>query len=323
MVSTKRIATGVGVAAGATAVTAVVGAKVAAARLRARPADDTVLVPIDAPRITVPTRDGAELSVVRVGSGPPIVLSHGVTLSIRTWVTQLTSLVAAGFEVVAYDQRGHGGSTMGDGGFSVRGLGADLADVMCGLDLADAVIVGHSMGGIAVQSMLLDEPDAAERTAGAVLLSTLPRAPMGSQATRAKVRVERMTERAPDTTRAWQHPDLGLLMARLGFGVDPNPSHVELVRQMMLECPISTRIDAPRSLIGADFVDRLDLVDKPTLVIGGTHDLLTPLFHARLMVESIRGAVLEVFEGAGHMLMLEAGPRLDDLVIGFAHATQS
>ena len=109
------------------------------------------------------------------------------------------------------------------------------------------------------------------------------------------------------------------MLARLGFGSDPQPSHVELVRQMLMECPPETRLDAPRALIGLDLTDELPAVKIPTLVIVGTGDLLTPPGQARLIARLIPDARLEVFPGGGHMLMLERTEALDRMIIDFAH----
>jgi non-heme chloroperoxidase len=317
---TKVALATVGVGAGA-ALALLTAPKVAAARIRRRADDeDHVLEPVVHERIEVATTGGGTISVVRVGEGPPIVLSHGVTLSVRTWVKQLAALPAAGFEAVAYDHRGHGASPAAGSGHAVEHLGDDLRAVLETLDLHDAVLVGHSMGGIAVQSLALDHPSVvAERVRGIVLLSTLPRVAFGSRATRIKQRIERITDRVPDTTWLWQRRDFGLVLARLGFGSDPKPSHVELVRQMMLECPARTRLEAPRALIGIDFVDRLPDVLVPTLVICGTRDLITPDLHSRLLARRIPGARLELVEGGGHMLMLERADEIERLIIDFAH----
>ena len=154
---------------------------IVAKRLRKRP-DGGASHVLDAPiyeSATIPSHDGGTIHVVNAGTGPPIVLSHGVTLSVRTWVRQLETLPAQGFHVVAFDHRGHGSSTLGESGFSVDNLGDDIRSVVERLDLRDAVLVGHSMGGIAVQSFLLRHPEvAAERVKGVVLLSTLARVPL-------------------------------------------------------------------------------------------------------------------------------------------------
>ncbi len=61
----------------------------------------------------------------------------------------------------------------------------------------------------------------------------------------------------------------------------------------------------------------------PTLVIGGTADVLTPPFEARRMAKLIPGARLELMPGGGHMLMLERTHEVDHLIADFAREVQA
>lgn len=305
---------GIGAAAWATP-------RVAAARLRRRPDADAARA-LEAPIYVdhrLDTRDRGTIYVVENGDGPPIVMSHGVTLSVRTWFHQLELLPKEGFRAIAYDHRGHGQSVLGEAGHSLDALADDVETVLVALDLRDVVLVGHSMGGVAVQSFVIRHPQVAkERVRGLVLVSTLCKTPFGSRSTRVKARLEKLFDRVPDTTPIWSQPNVGLLLARLGFGRDPHPSHVELVRQMMLSCPPDTRRDAPRVLVGLDLTHDLPNIDLPTLVIGGTADALTPPAHARQLARLIPNARLELVEGGGHMLMLERTELFNRLVTDFA-----
>jgi non-heme chloroperoxidase len=317
---TKAVGVTAGVA-GAVAGAGYAGQRLLAHRLRARP-DGQAARALDAP-IYIDRRldafDRGSIYVVEAGEGPPIVLSHGVTNSIRTWVHQLETLPRAGFRAIAYDHRGHGQSVAGSAGHSVENLALDLRTVVEAYDVRGAVLVGHSMGGVAVQAFVTRFPElAAERVAGIVLLSTLATTPLGSHSTRTKRRIEQITNHAPDMGWIWNSPNLGLLAARLGFGRDPEPSHVELVRQMLAACPPQTRLEAPRALIGLDFTADLPNVRIPTLVIVGTADILTPPAQARLITKLIPDARLEVFPGGGHMLMLERTELVDRLITDFA-----
>src|SRR4051812_5484832 len=260
----------------------------------ATPIDDVVLRPITLANASISTHDGGTISYIDTGTEdvtegtPTVVLVHGVTLSVRTWVRQLDALPKAGLRVVAYDQRGHGASALGDTGFSVPNLGDDLAKLIEGLGLDDVVLVGHSMGGIAVQSFVARHPDMARaKVRGIVLLSTLAATLVGSQAAQLNQLVERITRRTPDSTRLWAVPAIGTRMARVGFGQTPMSTDLELVRQMLQECSPATRAAGPRSLIGFDLTAELDRIDIPTLVVCGTKDVITPpsnsqLLHARI-----------------------------------------
>ena len=153
---------------------------------------------------------------------------------------------------------------------------------------------------------------------GIVLLSTLAHTPFGSRSTQMKNRIEKIFNRVPDSAPLWKSKNLGFLLARLGFGKDPHPSHVELVRRMMLACPAETRRDAPRVLVGLDLLDDLPKIEIPTLVIGGTADLLTPPAYAKQIAKAIPDARLELVPDGGHMLMLERTDVLDQLIVDFA-----
>ena len=300
--------------------------RLALSRLRrtADPSPASVLAPLQFPLQSMASFDGGTINFVDIGSRnspTTFVLSHGVTLSIRTWVLQLASLESAGFRVIAFDHRGHGASRMGTGGFSVDGIGDDVATLLSTLQLHNVVLVGHSMGGIAVQSYLArHRADAEARLTGVVLLSTLPSALAGSQAARFGQVVERVTRRTPDSTRLWANPQIGMLLARFGFGRDPLASHVELVRQMMHACARDTRVHGPRSLIGFNLVDALAKIAVPTLIIGGTADVITPPKDSMRMHQAIPGSRLEMLEGGGHMLMLERSEIVNQLLIDFASA---
>ncbi len=308
-------------AAGALAGVGYFGQRLLAQRLRRQPDRDAARA-LEAPTYVdhrLDSFDAGSIYVVEKGEGPPIVLSHGVTNSIREWFFQLESLPRAGYRTIAFDHRGHGQSKVGTAGHSLDTLANDMRTVVEGLDLRGAVLVGHSMGGVAVQAFVTRYPEiAAERVAGIVLLSTLAKTPFGSHSTRTKRRIEQITNHTPDMSWMWASPNLGLLIARVGFGRDPQPSAVELVRQMMLECPPETRLESPRALIGLDLTEQLPKIDLPTLVIVGTGDVLTPPAQAKLITRLIPGARLEVFPGGGHMLMLERTAELDRLLVEFA-----
>jgi non-heme chloroperoxidase len=302
--------------------------RLVASRMRRAPDGDARRA-LDAPTYVahrIETHDRGTLYVVERGNelDPPIVLSHGVTLSTPIWFHQLEELPKEGFRAIAFDHRGHGLSVLGAEGHSLENLGRDIKTLLEDLDLRDAVLVGHSMGGVAVQSFVTRFPEiAAERVAGIVLLSTLAYTPFGSHSTRVKARLEKLSKRTPDMQWVWDAPNLGFLAARVGFGKNPRPSHVELVRRLMGECPAETRRDAPRVLVGLDLRPDLPNVRIPTLVVGGTSDVLTPPFEARSIAKAIPGARLELMHDGGHLLMLERTEELNRLIVDFAHEEQN
>lgn len=126
---------------------------------------------------TVHTPDGAILAVWDIqGSSPDasvVVLPHGWTNSHEVWLPVTRRLHEQGYRVVLYDQRGHGESTRGTAPLSIDTLAHDFAQVLQELDVRDAVLAGHSMGGITIMSLAAYQPDVLrERARATVLVST-------------------------------------------------------------------------------------------------------------------------------------------------------
>jgi pimeloyl-ACP methyl ester carboxylesterase len=299
------------------------GERAVAARIRRGgpevPADDMLLPEVDED-LRIPTHDGGELYVIERGAGTPIVFAHGVTLTSQVWARQFRSMPAAGFRAVAFDGRGHGQSTAGDTGHSIDNLAADLRTVLEVLDLEDAIVVGHSMGGMAVQGLAVRHADVvAARVAGIVLMSTEARS-FASDAQRLRGGLDRATAIAPTLGPLVRQRNLGLLIARLGFGDDPDPRCVEITRQMLGGCSRETLREASRSLLTLDFADDLPRLDVPTLVVVGSADLVTPARESQVIADLVPGAELVELPRAGHMLMYERTDELDRLLIDFARA---
>jgi pimeloyl-ACP methyl ester carboxylesterase len=315
----KRTGLVAGVAAG------VVGAAYATeravvARLRHRddPDADSPLVPtIDEVQV-VKGHDGAELYVISRGAGPPVVFAHGVTLSSRVWAKQFDSIPEAGFRAVAFDSRGHGESSIGDSGHSLDNLADDLRSILETLDLHDAILVGHSMGGMAVQAFAVRHPDVlCSRVRGLVLMSTAARN-LVSDSRRIRGAVERVTGLTPDFAAFMRQRNLGFLLARVGFGNDPHASHVEATRQMLASCSRATLRDAGKALLSLDLTEDLPSVKLPVLVVVGTADALTPPRDSRHIADMLPNVELVEFAGAGHMLMYERSEEVDELIVEFA-----
>src|SRR6195952_1898350 len=106
--------------------------------------------------VDVRSADGVRIHTEVFGpdDGYPIVLAHGITCAIRVWANQINDL-AGDYKVIAYDHRGHGRSgAPKPGGYGLDFLAAARAAVLAArLKRGErAVIAGHSMGGIAIES---------------------------------------------------------------------------------------------------------------------------------------------------------------------------
>ena len=303
----------------------IAGLAYAAPRLLAAPVrrrlgtDDRPLEMPDTDETFVESFDGARLRVLSRGEGPVILLSHGVLLSARTWVRQFQTWPELGFRVVAFDHRGHGGSTVGESGHAIEHLAQDVRVLLSVLDRSDVTLVGHSMGGFAAQAFALRFPELAkEHLRGLVLLSTTSRTPLSSRIPMARRLMTTIARGGPDAQRVLSRPDLGFALTRVGLGRGACAEQVEFTRRMLIETDPGEARDAVLSLLDFDLTSELAAIDTPTLVVAGGADLLTPSWEARRTARAIPGARLEIIAGGGHMLMLERPAELADLVLDFA-----
>jgi non-heme chloroperoxidase len=99
---------------------------------------------------TISTSDGVALNYIDEGEGTPVVLIAGFCAPLETWELQRRALLAEGYRVVGLDRRSHGASESPPYGQRMSRHGKDLHDVLTGLDLDDAVLIGGSMGGSAI-----------------------------------------------------------------------------------------------------------------------------------------------------------------------------
>ena len=249
----------------------------------------------------VRTDDGAELAVSDVGRGPAVVLAHCWMGARQVWAPVAHRLVASGHRVVLYDQRGHGSSTVGSDGFTIPRLGADLAAVLEALDLRDAVLAGHSMGGMTVMSLLAHHPDVArDRGRAAVLVATAAGGLAGSMPRQAESLLANRT--VDRLLRSAYGPSL----QRGVVGARPCRDHLVRWRDVMVACPADVRIGWLRAMRDMDLRPALAAVELPVTILVGSHDRITPPRFAWELARLMPAARLRVLEGHGHTLPFEA-----------------
>jgi pimeloyl-ACP methyl ester carboxylesterase len=304
-------------------------------------AAEGLTMPDDLRHHFVDVDDGGRIHVVERGQGPALVLLHGFMLSSGIWVHQLRDL-ADHHRVIAVDLRGHGQSVPGSDGFGdarpsgpagpadvadvgdasvgaaahgpagIRRLAADVRIVLEALDLEQAVVVGHSMGGMVGLQLLVDLPvDERRRVAGLVLVSTTAgpfttvpgwnglATVTGPVTARAALLAERWG------VKALPSRDLRWWVVRMGFGAEAPPVQVRFVEAMHVATPSSTLAGLLGSLARFDLSGELGSFDVPVLVVVGTHDRLTAPRHARHLADALPAAELVELPRCGHMPMLE------------------
>jgi pimeloyl-ACP methyl ester carboxylesterase len=297
--------------------------------------DEGLALPNDLTHHFVDVPDGGRLHVMERGEGPPLVLLHGLMLSSALWVHQLRDL-ADRHRVITVDLSGHGQSILGTGRYTADGrdlaspavhrLAADVWAVLEALDVRDALLVGHSMGGMTALQLALDVPTLAlrRRVAGLALVSTtagpfssLPRWPTvarfgGKVSSRVVLAAERYGARSLPSR------DLRWWVSRLGFGADAAPAQVQFVERMHVSSSSRVFGELLPSLAAFDISDRLHEIDLPALVVVGTHDRVIGPVHARRLADGLARAELVELPRCGHQPMLERRNEFSRLIDEFS-----
>lgn len=322
----RRAAVPLGVA-GAGAGVAVVAARAGVRREQLRPDPTTVdelEMPADLNDAWVHTDDGAEIHTVEVGSGPALVLLHGITLSVATWVYQLREL-SSSYRVIAVDQRGHGQSKPGSEKLGIDRLSRDLMAVLEDQDVSEATVIGHSMGGmVALHTAARYGPAFERRVRGLGLVATsggpLSRVPgLLWLAELLQPGLRYRFNRFEARGRPVLPPgEIAYWLARTSLGQRPSRRHVALTARMVADVAPSTLSGLLSEVLSFNLGSELGRVEVPCLVAVGTKDRLTPPWMAEMLADGLARSQLRKFDGAGHMLMLERHAELNDVLDGFA-----
>ena len=236
-------------------------------------------------------RPAGRIHYAEQGDGPPLLLSHGVIESSRSW-ERVVPLLARRFRTVVHDARGRGSSdvtsmTFGDLVEDVRALAEQL-------DLRPVFHAGHSMGGRVALEHALADPDGVRAIA---VISGRASAP--DEAGR-----ERLAALADRAARAGS-------AAAIDPWIEPDDPLFPVVRDISAANPGEGTRAALECLASADsIVEHLDAVQAPALVVVGEHDRAVYRDAARLTAERLPHAELLVLPGVGHFPNLQAPERL-------------
>ncbi len=311
----------VGAMAGGAMLASQLANRALASRIRSVSDDDLdplYELPDDVVHHDVATHDGGTIHVIERGQGRPLVLLHGVTLQAEVWAP-LLHLLGDRFRVMAVDVRGHGRSVVGDDGVGRVAAAHDVVTLVEHFDLRDAILAGHSMGGMIIGETCTRHPEVvADRVAGLVLMNTaashlVPRATLPVVRTvrrRAGARVaagRRLPRLVGDNNRS-------LIATRAAFGSRPSAAAVEQARRMGSEVRLDYYIPLWADLLDYDGEAGLEAFDGPALVLVGSLDRLTPPAMARRIAAHLRDAELHVIPGAGHQLLQERPREVSELI---------
>jgi pimeloyl-ACP methyl ester carboxylesterase len=263
------------------------------------------------------------------GSGPVLLLLHGIGDSSRTWL-HVFSTLARRFTVIAPDLLGHGGSDKPRADYAAAAYACGMRDLLAVLDIDRATVVGHSLGGGVAMQFAYQFPERCERL---VLVGTggIARAvhPIlrWAAAPGAELVLPLLTAPPAQQLTRMISP---LLRLAGGFGLGSD-LHYVLERYHALAESSAQRafLRTLRSVVDrrgqvVTMLDRCYLTEgMPTLLVWGEHDRVIPVRHAHLAHAAMPGSRLEIFADAGHFPHQADPARFVELLTDFIEHTEA
>jgi pimeloyl-ACP methyl ester carboxylesterase len=269
---------------------------------------------------------GHRVAYRSAGSGPAIVLVHGITSTSATW-ERVMPYLATRFTVIAPDLIGHGESAKPRGDYSLGAYASGVRDLMVALGHESATFVGHSLGGGIAMQLAYQFPERCER------LVLVDSGGLGRELNLLlRAATLPLSEVVLPLIASTRLLDVGRAVGRLfgRLGLHAGTDMAELARgHASLEDPearaafvhtLRTIVDPLGQRVNA--TDRLYLAENiPFLIVWGERDPIIPVEHGLAAHKLVRSSRLELFEGAGHFPHLDEPQRFLDVLLDFIESS--
>ena len=243
------------------------------------------------------------------GTGPALLFIHGLGSCKEDWEAQRDPF-AQDYRVISFDLRGHGESDKPAGPYSIAQFAADAADLLRGMGIDAAHVVGISLGGAVAFQLALDHP---------TLVKSLTVVNSGPDAT-----VHTLKEKFAVWIRQYvvRRKGMAKLAGIIGPHLFPKPEN-RTERERFIERTSrndpQAYLHAFRALIGWSVAEKIGDIRCPMLAIAADQDY-TPLSMKKAYVARISGARLEVVPDARHALPMEKPAQFNAVLADFLRA---
>jgi pimeloyl-ACP methyl ester carboxylesterase len=226
------------------------------------------------------------------GEGKPVVLIHGLAQDHSMWDDLQRDLES--FTTYAYDLRGHGDTTFGEGAGTLAQLGGDLIALL--QRTGPAVCVGFSLGGTVALWAAAERPDLVEGVIAIATSSVVGRGAVAGFEERAR------TFRAGDDAKKHE-----IVLGDTRVQLVRNTARTEEIAASRLEAigdgqGYLNGIQAMAGMRDDPLNDRLHEVSCPVLVVNGEKDVVCPRRAAEIMLQELPNAEFRELEGVGHLV---------------------
>ncbi len=249
------------------------------------------------------------------GPGPTVVFVHGWMCDIDTWHFQRLAL-RGHVRMVFVEQRSHGRSgTSGPKSSTLAHLADDLFRVLeAHAPDEPIVLVGHSMGAMAIMQLAADRPSLfGERIGAVVLVSTSSgRLLKNSPALKYIAPLIKAATPALDWGREFNSFSV---IKRYAFGPFAQADEIDMATEMIMRAPTSVVVNFYPNFVKLNLSAGFKALERCRVsVVCGTKDVMTPFSHNRWIARNVHGAELVPVADAGHMVMLEQPDQVTEAI---------
>jgi 3-oxoadipate enol-lactonase len=239
---------------------------------------------------------------------PVVMMSNGLMTNMGMWNPTISALKDR-FQILRYDTRGHGSTSVTPGPYSIELLADDAIGLMDALDIREAHIMGLSMGGMVAQQIGARYPN---RTLSLLLCNTASEMPPRSL-WEERLRIahtQGVAALADSTIRRWFTASF----------IERSPQIIEKIREMILATPLEGYLSCATAIRDMAQTTLLLKIKAPTLIVTGRQDPATTVEQSMVLNRMIDTSRMGVIENAAHLSNIEQPEIFNREIRGFLDA---
>jgi 3-oxoadipate enol-lactonase len=239
---------------------------------------------------------------------PVVMMSNGLMTNMGMWNPTISALKDR-FQILRYDTRGHGSTSVTPGPYSIELLADDAIGLMDALDIREAHIMGLSMGGMVAQQIGARYPN---RTLSLLLCNTASEMPPRSL-WEERLRIahtQGVAALADSTIRRWFTASF----------IERSPQIIEKIREMILATPLEGYLSCATAIRDMAQTTLLLKIKAPTLIVTGRQDPATTVEQSMVLNRMIDTSRMGVIENAAHLSNIEQPETFNREIRGFLDA---